>query len=165
MSEDLFCKSPFIFQCTLENKINATTLVNTCATGYGFINEKFAEIVCQTLKIEPQRLTKSKPIQRFDGRAAQPVTHTIYFILSLENHSKSLAPLLITKLGHHRMLLGRLWMKKYGVLLDMINNSITFSSRYYIHPGAPSFSLFTMPIKETEITLIATIKKFFSTEF
>ena len=31
----------------------ATILVNTCATGYGFINEEFAEIVCQFLEIEP----------------------------------------------------------------------------------------------------------------
>ena len=97
MPEDLFCKSSFIVQYILENEINATILVDTCATRYTFIDEKFAEIVCQTFKIEPQRLTKSKPIQGFDGRAAQLVTHAIYPKLSIENHSKSLAPLLITK--------------------------------------------------------------------
>ena len=79
-------------QCTLGNKINAITLVDTCATGYGFIDEKFAEIVCQTLEIEPQRLTKPKPIQGFDGRAAQPVTHAIYPTLSVRSHTESLAP-------------------------------------------------------------------------
>ena len=142
------------FQCTVGNKINATTLVDTGAIGYGFIDKKFAEIVCQTLKIEPQRLTRSKPIQRFDGRAAQLVTHAIYPILSLGNHSESLAPLLITKLDYHYMIVGRPWMKKYEVLFDIINDSITFSPRYYTHPGAPLFPLLTMSIKETEIILI-----------
>ena len=40
----------------------ATTLANTCATGYAFIDEEFAETVCQVLEIEPQRLIKPKQI-------------------------------------------------------------------------------------------------------
>ena len=31
----------------------AIILADTCTTKYGFINEKFAKIVCQVLKIEP----------------------------------------------------------------------------------------------------------------
>ena len=107
MPKDLFCKSPLIIQCTLGNKIKAITLVNTYATGFGFIDEKFAVIICEKLEIQPQRLTKSKPIQGFDDRAAWPVTHTIYPTLSMRNHIKSLAPLLITKLGQHPMILSR----------------------------------------------------------
>ena len=30
----------------------ATILANTCATEYGFIDEEFAEIICQVLKIK-----------------------------------------------------------------------------------------------------------------
>ena len=108
MPEDLFCESPLTIQCTLGNKIKATTLVDTCATRFGFIDENFAEIVCKKLEIQPQRLTKLKPIQEFDKRAAQPVTHTIYPMLSVRNHTKNLTPLLITKLGQHSMILGRL---------------------------------------------------------
>ncbi len=62
MPKDLFCESSFTMQCILGNKINAITLVNSCVIAYGFIDEKFAEIVCQMLEIEPQRLTKPKPI-------------------------------------------------------------------------------------------------------
>ena len=40
----------------------ATTLADTCAIGYGFIDEEFAETVCQNLEIEPQRLIKPKEI-------------------------------------------------------------------------------------------------------
>ena len=71
MPEDLFCESPLTIQYTLGNKIKTTTLVDTCATGFGFIDEKFAEIVCKKLEIQSQHLTKLKPIQGFDGRAAQ----------------------------------------------------------------------------------------------
>ena len=37
-----------------------TSLADTCATGYGFIAEEFAETVCQVLEIEPQYLIKPK---------------------------------------------------------------------------------------------------------
>ncbi len=62
MPNDLFCESPIIIQCRLGNKIKATTLADTCATGYGFIDKEFAETVCQVLEIEPQRLIKPKQI-------------------------------------------------------------------------------------------------------
>ena len=93
-------------QCILENKIRDTTLVDTCATGYGFINEKFAETVCQVLEIELQRLIQLKQIQEFDGRAAKRITHAIYPTLTAGAHTESFAPLLITKLRNHFMILG-----------------------------------------------------------
>ena len=40
----------------------ATTLINTCATRYGIIDEKFAETVSQILEIKPQYLIKLKQI-------------------------------------------------------------------------------------------------------
>ncbi len=156
MPKDLFCESLFTVQYILGNKINAITLVDTCATRYGFIDEKFAEIVCQTLEIKPQRLTKPKPIQGFDGRATQPVTYAIYPTLSVGSHTESLAPLLITKLGYHRMILGRPWMKKHGVLQDIINDYISFSPGYCSNLGAPLVSVPTMPTAETEIISMAT---------
>ena len=56
----------------------ATTLANTCATEYGFIDEEFVETICQVLEIKPQHLIKLKQIQGFDGRDARPITHAIY---------------------------------------------------------------------------------------
>ena len=156
MPKDLFYESPFTVQCILGNKINAITLVDTYATGYGFIDEKFAEIVCQTLEIEPQRLTKPKPIQGFDGKAAQSVTHAIYPTLSIGSYTESLAPLLITKLGHYPITFDCPWMKKHGVLLDMINNYISFSPRYCSHSGALLVPVPTIPTAETEIIFMAT---------
>ena len=51
MLEDLFCKSFLIIQCTLGNKIKIITLIDICATEFGFIDEEFVEIVCKKLEI------------------------------------------------------------------------------------------------------------------
>ena len=152
MPKDLFCESLFIIQCTLEKKIRATTLADTCATRYGFIDEEFAETVCQVLEIEPQRLIKPKQIQGFDGRAAKPITHAIYPTLTVGDHIESLAPLLITKLGNHPMILGRPWMKKHGVIIDMTNNSLAFWPGHCTHIRA--ISLLSPPSLPTEIAAV-----------
>ena len=95
------------------------------------------QIICQILEIQPQVLIKIKSIQRFDSRATMPVTYIIYFMLSIGKYIESLAPLLITKLGYYSMIFDPLWMKKYGVLLDMINESIKFSYGYCTYLKAP----------------------------
>ena len=86
----------------------AITLANTCAPGYSFIDKEFAETVCQVLEIESQHLIKPKQIQGFDVRAAKPITHPIYPILTVGTHIENLALLLITKLENHPMILGQL---------------------------------------------------------
>ena len=49
-------------------------------------------------------------------------------------------------------------MKKLRVLLDIINNSITFLPGYCTHPGMPSFPILTMPTVNIEIIPMATQK-------
>lgn len=60
MSKDLFCESFLIIQHTLGNKIKAISLVDICATRFGFINEKFVEMIYKRLEIQPKYLTKPK---------------------------------------------------------------------------------------------------------
>lgn len=43
--------------------MNAIILVDICATGYGFIEEKFAEILYQMFEIATQHMMKPKLIQ------------------------------------------------------------------------------------------------------
>lgn len=62
LPEDLFYENLLIIQCILGNNINATTLIDTYAIRFNFINEKFARIIYKELEIQPQYLTKSKPI-------------------------------------------------------------------------------------------------------
>ena len=132
----------------------ATILADTCATGYGFIEEEFAETVCQVLEIELQRLIKPKQIQGFDGRADKPITHAIYPTPTVGTYTESLTPLLIIKLGNHPMILGRPWMKKHGIIIDMTNNSLAFWLGHYTHIGVTSPNTLSQPRLPVETTVI-----------
>ena len=54
MLEDFFCEGLFTIQCIKENIIKPTTLVDIYATGFGFIDEKFAGNVCKRFEIPSQ---------------------------------------------------------------------------------------------------------------
>ena len=82
-----------------------TISTNTYVTGYSFINKKFAEKVCQVFETKLQFLIKPKQIQGFDDRAAKSIIHNIYLILTVDTHTKNLAPLLITKLRNYYIIL------------------------------------------------------------
>lgn len=51
LPEDLFCENFLIIQCILDNNINATTLIDTYAIEFDFINKKFARIIYKKLEI------------------------------------------------------------------------------------------------------------------
>lgn len=84
------------------------------------------------------------------------IIYVIYLILSVGNPIKKLTSLLITKLSHHPIIFDGPWMKKYSVLLDLINNSILFFFEYCSHLGVPSVPVFTMPTAETRIISMTT---------
>ncbi len=155
--EDLFWENLLTIQYTLGNKIKITILVNTCAIGFEFIDKNFAETICKKLEIQPQCLTKPKPIQGFDNKTTKSVTHAIYLTFSMGKHTESLSPLLITKLGQYSMILSYLWIKKHRVLLDIVNNFITFfPESYCIHLRA---FLSSMPWNLERTEIISTTKQ------
>lgn len=67
-------------------------LVNSWAIGYDFIDEKFADTVCQIIEIQSQCLIKFKQIQRFNGRAIRSIIHFIYSILTINLYNENFAP-------------------------------------------------------------------------
>lgn len=52
MLNDLFYESSFIIKFILRNNIKFILLTNTYTIRYGFINDKFAEKVCQVFEIK-----------------------------------------------------------------------------------------------------------------
>ena len=95
-----------------------------------------ARYVCDILNISFIPLSKPKLIKKFDGKEAPPITHAIYPILTVQGHTESLAPFLVTKLGQHSIILGKLWMKKHGVILDMNCDKFIFWPGHCQHVGA-----------------------------
>ena len=135
----MFTDEPFVHACTLgnRNEIKLDALLDTGATRHAFIDESMVRTICEQLQIEPQKLTKPKPVRGFDGRRAPNITHAIYPTMTMQDHRENLLPLLITKLGQHGMILGKPWMRKHRLLLDMKDDKIMFWPEHCTHPGAP----------------------------
>ena len=110
-SNDLFASKSLTTECVLSsNEISYSlkSLVDTEAADYSFIDELIAQNVCDHLQIEPLPLTKSKPIRGFDGHYAKKlITHAIYPNLTVQGYMKRSAPMLITRLSQHQMILGK----------------------------------------------------------
>lgn len=85
-----------------------------------------ARHVCDVLQISFIPLAKSKPVRGFDGRPAPDITHAIYPTLTVQGHFELLAPMLMTKLGQHPLILDKPWMQKHGVIIDLSCDKITF---------------------------------------
>jgi len=108
---DLFASKPLTTECVLSsNEISYSlkSLIDTEAADYSFIDELTAQNVCDHLQIEPLPLIKPKPIRGFDDHyAKKPITHAIYSNLTVQDHMKRSAPMLIIRLGQHQMILGK----------------------------------------------------------
>ena len=139
---DLLTDEPLVIQCKPGNseEMKVMSLLDTGATGHAFIDESTAREVCEKLQISPQRLTRPKPVKGFDGKRGKDITHAIYPTLTVQDHKETVAPLLITQLGQHKMILGKPWMRKHGVIIDMATDKITFWPGHCSHPGAPQLS-------------------------
>lgn len=103
-------------------------------------------------------MIKPKQIQGFDGRAAKFITYAIYPILTIGIHTESITLLFIIKLENHSMILGQLWMKKHGVIIDMINNFLAFWPGHYTHIRAIFSTTLSQPRLSTK-TAVSRIKK------
>ncbi len=129
-SDDPFAPEPLTTECVLSsNEISYSlkSLVDTEAADYSFIDEVTAQIVCDQLQIEPLTLTKAKSIRGFDDHYAKKlITHAIYPNLTVQDHTVGTAPMLITRLDQHQMILGKTWMNKTGLVIDMRTDFLRF---------------------------------------
>jgi len=110
-SNDFFASKPLTTECVLSsNEISYSlkSLIDTEAADYSFIDELIAQNVCDHLQIESLPLIKLKPIRKFDDHYAKKlITHAIYSNLTVQDHMKRFAFMLITRLDQHQMILGK----------------------------------------------------------
>ena len=113
-------------------------LADTGATAYSFIDEKEAQLLSEHLDIVPIPLAKPRYLCGYDGKIRKkPVTHAIYPSMKVGDHLESTVPMLITNLGNQHIILGKPWMNKHKVLLDMADDRIIFLPGRCDHTGAP----------------------------
>ena len=132
-------------------------LVDTGATGYAFIDRSLVPSICEHLGIEPVPLSKSKRVRGFDGQISpRPLTHCIHPNIILQGHKELTAPLFITDLGSHAAILGKPWMNRFKVCLDMSTDSLRFpdGQRFVgLKPTSQTIEPITVPsVQESQPT-------------
>ncbi len=131
-SNDLFASKSLTIECVLSsNEISylLKSLIDTKAADYLFIDELIAQNVCDHLQIKSLSLIKLKSIREFDDHYAKKlITHAIYLNLTVQDHMKRFASMLITWLNQHQMILEKTWMNKIKMTIDMRNDHLQFSS-------------------------------------
>ena len=125
---DLFTDKALVVSCKLGNKgeIKTCSLLDIGATGIEFIDEKMPRYVCHVLKILFLPLAKPKLLKEFDEKPAKPIMYAIYSMLTVQSHSKLLVFMLVILLSQYPIILGKPWMQKHGIILDMSCNKLTF---------------------------------------
>ena len=152
---DLFTDEALVILCTLGNSSEISTyfLLDIGATGVAFIDKSMARHVCNVLKISFLPLAKPKPLKSFDEKPTRPITHVIYPTLTVQGHSKLLAPMLVTLLGQHLIILGKPWMQKHGVILNMSCDKLTFWPSHCQHSEVKVLNLVPLVKKLASKTL------------
>lgn len=138
---DPLARRPFRTSVTLTSQdrrcvLNDGLVDSGCVGAYTVINEALVPRICEELQIEPLPLSKPKPLRGFDGKLAKrPITHCLLPNLEVHGHKESTCPMLIAPLGQHDLILGKPWMNKHGVLLDMLRDKILFVPGRCSHDG------------------------------
>ncbi|KAH8145239.1 uncharacterized protein LAJ45_10800 [Morchella importuna] len=98
-------------------------LVDTGATGYGFIDASFAKARGYPLK----ELVTPRHLQVIDGRAiaSGAITHYCKLRLEMNNHVEG-ASLFVTKLGDTKVVLGLPWLQHHAAEIQFADRSISF---------------------------------------
>ena len=105
-----FQDNSLMIKCTLvfdKYEHNLQALVNTDVIEYAFIDEKIAQLVCETLQITLVMLSRSKLVNEFDDRKTKLIIHVIYFTLTMQNHSKIINFMFIIKIETHSLILDK----------------------------------------------------------
>ena len=117
--------------------IKTSTLINTGANGYVFINLTFLYLLQQfILDVVTTPLPNPCNVRGFNGKQAIPITHYITLTLHIDGR-KLKVPFLAVRLGDHDMILGRKWAAHMELLIDYKNRKLIWPEN---RPVARDFS-------------------------
>jgi len=112
---------PLTKKCTISNNgigIKTYSLLDCGANGNRFLDVRVARAARIHLRQEWQRLKNPIPVKGFDGKPATPITEYIALTLNIDGRNFRKVPFLITTLGSHDIILGRIWFAENDVLID-----------------------------------------------
>jgi molybdopterin/thiamine biosynthesis adenylyltransferase len=107
--DNLFDDASVIVDCTLnhenENQYQIRVMINNDCIQYFFIDINIAHKVCESLSISLLKLNKSREVKEYDERRDKDITHVIYSLMTIQNHTKSSTSMMIIKLDQHLIIL------------------------------------------------------------
>ena len=147
---ELFTLRPFVTACSLYSQgflIPFRALVDTGCTAYSLIHSRLVPMVCDQLGLEPVPLSKPKRVRGFNGELSKlKITHAIYpGLLMKEKHRETTVPMLIADLGQHDIILGKPWMNRNQLVLNMKDDSIVFPQKPF--PSSPLQTPLRTPLR------------------
>ncbi len=107
--DNLFDDTSVIVDCTLdhenENQYQIKAMIDNDCIEYFFIDINIAHKVCESLSISFLKLNKSREVKKYDERRDKDITHVIYSLMTIQDHTKSFISMMITKLDQHLIIL------------------------------------------------------------
>jgi hypothetical protein len=107
------------------------SLADTRANRFLFININLIKQLIRKLGLRTVRLSRSCPVNGFDGKPAEPITHAVLLSITIDSRTQQQVPMLVADIGQHDMIIGRMWFEKHRVLLD-------YKGRRMIWPDEPT---------------------------
>ncbi len=107
--DNLFDDKSIIVNCILnldndsEYKIKA--MIDNECIDYSFIDIDIAHKICERLRIVLLKLNKSREVKNYDERRNKNITHVIYSLMIIQNHTENSISMMITKLDQHSIIL------------------------------------------------------------
>jgi hypothetical protein len=98
---------------------NISTLPDSGANGFAFINTHCALDISKFLGLQAYRLEKPIGAKGYDGRQGQSITHVLVCDLMIDNRRLKDVPFLMLDLGNHDIILGAKWMAYFDILPDL----------------------------------------------
>ena len=128
----------FTYLCTLgNNKIEITTLMDTCAKGGNFIHYKTARRICEAENLKLKTLRKAIQVEGFNRQKAPAITHKLSVSLQIGKHYQPECNFLVTDLGKNDMIIGNKWMADHGAIPVPKLQDVWFIGGHCRHEGAP----------------------------
>jgi hypothetical protein len=134
-------------------RTESRALLDTGATGGSYVDEDFAKRICEENGIGYVELPRPRPVKGYNGDQGRDITHAIFPKVDIQGHVDNVL-LYITRL-HQPVILGKSWMAKHGVVLDMTTDLVHFKEGQCTHSNEPFRAVVAEVIeKQTDLSQI-----------
>jgi predicted aspartyl protease len=124
--------------CTLRRNgidLQVQALCDTGASGYVFIDSRFASDLCRSYGLKLQQLPHPIYPKGYDGSRGSPITHYLVFIIVIDGRRIYDLPMLVVGLGSHDMIIGRNLFSDLRICIDVFHRRLRWPKEFIPYTG------------------------------